>query len=127
MKRVLPRTLGFFLITLLPVVGLHIATLPSWGELIDGVISSFVFTLPFALGFFVIKQFAAPATSTKQEVYLGMISAAFMWTVIWVFWSAVPEGFRSSTEAWAFNIHLAMALIIGMLTVVIWNGRLKKI
>ena len=115
MKKVLPRTLGFFLITLLPLIGLHIVKFPTWGEVIDGVLSSFAFALPFAKA----NQFLALTIDPKREVYLGMISAAFMWAVLWGFWSAVPEGIRSSMEVWAFNLHLAMALFTGMLTVAI--------
>ncbi|NRB47880.1 MAG: hypothetical protein HRU41_09430 [Saprospiraceae bacterium] len=127
MKRVLPRTFGFFLITLLPLVGLHVIKLPIWGEVIDGVLSSFVFTLPYGMGLLLIKQFMIPLKSTKQEVYVGMISAACMWAVVWVFWSIVPNDFRSSAEVWAFNMHLALALITGMSTVVIRGGGLKKV
>ena len=126
MKKVLPRTLGFFLITLLPVVYLHVMKLPTWGEVIDGIFSSLVFALPFALGFFLIKRFEAPSANAKQEVYWGMISAAFMWAVVWVFWSVVPESFKSSVEVWAFNIHLAVAFITGILSTSIWTGQLKK-
>ena len=124
MKRVLSRTLGFFLATLLPVIYLHLVKLPTWSELVDGILSSFAFSIPFAFGVFVVKRFEE--STSKQEVSIGMLSAIFMWVVVWVFWSVVPESFRLSADSWAFSSHLAVACITGVLTKAVWRGHWQK-
>ena len=125
MKKVLPRTLGFLLITLIPVVYLHVIKLPIWAEVVDGVFSSLVFAIPFAVGLSLGKPTVGP--SMKQELRLGMLAAAFMWTVVSVFWSVVPESLRGSAEIWAFSSHLALAFTTGLLTTVIWRGELAEV
>lgn len=121
MKKVLPRTLGFFLATLLPVVYWHLVKLPTWSELVDGLLSSFVFSIPFAFGVFVVKRFEE--STSRQEVSIGMFSGIIMWAVVWVFWSVVPENFRLPAQAWAFSSHLAIAFITGVLTKAVWRGQ----
>jgi|GEM_PF-5233913 len=125
MKKVLPRTLGFFLATLLPVVYWHLVKLPTWSELLDGVLSSVAFSIPFAFGVFVVKRFEE--STSRREVYIGMFSAVFMWVIVWVFWSVVPENIKLSAENWAFSSHLAVAFITGVLTKAVWRGHWQKV
>ncbi len=121
MKKVLPRTLGFLLVTLFPIVYLHVVKLPIWAEVFDGILSSLVFAVPFAMGLSLGKPMEG--LSEKQEISLGMLAAAFMWAVIWMFWSVVPESFRPFAETWAFPSHLAITFITGLWTTVIWKGQ----
>ncbi len=125
MKKVLPRTLGFLLVTLIPVVYLHVAKLPLWAEVVDGIFSSVVLAVPFAVGLSIAKPVGD--LSMKQELKLGMLAATFMWTIVWVFWSVVPETFKASAETWAFTSHLTIAFSTGLLTTVIWKGQQMEI
>lgn len=128
MKSLLPRVSAFFLITLLPVVYLHVAKLPVFAEVIDGILSSFVFTLPFALGTKLIRRAGWSAQhSVRQEMIAGAISAALMWSLIWVAWSVIPFGLRESAESWAFFSHLLAALGTGLLAGMVWGSRASTV
>lgn len=117
MKRVLPRTLGFFLVTLIPVVYLHMVKLPSWAAFMDGLLSSAVFAMPFLLAMWVgIKRIGRNKVGDlPTELIIGAIAAAFMWSLLWAVWSAVPPKYIASAEDWAFYSHLVAALGTGYL------------
>ena len=118
MKKVLARTIGFLLATLIPVVYLHLASLPSWTALLDGILSSLVFTLPFGWAVWWCRKGTLPddIPRASKELVIGLVAGAFRWSLLWGVWSVVPEPYHASAESWAFYSHLLAALGTGWLS-----------
>ena len=112
------RAAGFFLITLIPVMTLHLVKLFTLGEAFDGLISSLAFTLPFLLALMLVERlFPQGEQQNANWVALaeGAILAVGMWSVIALFWNLVPESFIAQFDQYAFYSHLICAFLTGLL------------
>ncbi|MBX2874249.1 MAG: hypothetical protein KTR30_19170 [Saprospiraceae bacterium] len=128
MKKVLPRTLGYFLFTLLPVVYLHLVELPTWGQLVDGILSSVAFTMPFMLALWLARRLSLKYKigGFLTELIIGAVAGAFMWSLLWVSWNVVPEKMLVSAENWAFYSHLIAAFGTACLSTCFGIGKQER-
>jgi hypothetical protein len=120
-RRALWRTAGFAIPTGLLVTALHLEKERSFGEGLDGGLSSLWF-----VGLFLAGHLAAGRLSTRRPRRLsalahlgGGASAAILgWGLLWTLWNlALPDGARS----YALAINSLATLTVGFAAA--WPGR----
>lgn len=115
------RTLGFFAPTALVIVGQHVAILPTWGEALDGLVSSLWFTLLFAVGAFVahrVSALRAPGQATRvlRELRSGALAGVACWLLLWGFWALPVTRTLRDVASFVFPFNCAWTLLFGLLT-----------
>ena len=117
MHTILFRSLGFFLASSLPIVYWHWEKLPIQAEIIDGVVSAFVFSLPFMFGSWLgAKGMKVQGSEDRGFQFLwGVSLAVILWGAVWAFWTNVPESIHTSLGVWALGLHMALAFFWGVM------------
>ena len=122
MKSILTRSFGFFLATCFPIIYWHLVELPTWAEAVDGLLSSFVFSLPFGLGLLLGQSlFSKRLYPWRYEWAIGAFFAVLMWTLVGIFWTFVPHTLVEPLRNSAFAIHLILSLLMGFLASFFFN------
>lgn len=124
MKKAIARTFGFLLPALAVVVVSHLIKQVLWAEVFDGMLASLVFSLLFAMGVWWGEKGLAISRERRprQEVGIGLVAGAMMWTLLWIFWSVLPEIYQIHAAAWAFYCHLLVAFGTGWLSTQLRGG-----
>ena len=117
MKKVLARSSGFAVVSLVPLVLVNVVGPPGAPSVLGGVLLSVVFSIPFAVGTALSRlQRPRPKRTVLRELAIGAAAGAVMWLGLWSFWTAVPGSFRLAAASWAFLGHLAVALVAGVVS-----------
>jgi hypothetical protein len=114
MRRVLQRTAGYLLPTLVVVTGLHLVREATAGEALDGVVSGMWFVVLFFAGASLTARSGAdehPAAAPARE---GLLIGVLNWLALWAFWN-VPqtEALRASAGT-VFLINSVTSLAAGV-------------
>ena len=95
MNRNTIRWLGFAIPTVALITAVHLQRENSPGEALDGVISGFCFTLPFAATSWLRSRFEGGRSSAQRrpaplEFAFGLLAGAITWALLWLGWT-FPE------------------------------------
>ncbi len=114
MRRVLQRTAGYLLPTLVIVTGLHLVREATAGEALDGVASALWFVVLFFAGAWLAARSGAdeqPATAPARE---GLLIGVLSWLALWAFWNVPQTEALRASGGTAFLLNSVASLAAGV-------------
>jgi hypothetical protein len=104
----LRKLAGFFAVTLGPLAAQHLMRRADFGEVLDSIASTGMFTLAYAVGPALNSRISQESELVPGPVAFGRgaVAGAVSQAVIWGTWMAMAHDVRYSFGAWALVFNL---------------------
>jgi hypothetical protein len=109
----LRKLAGFFVVTLGPVAAQHWMRRADFGEVLDSIVSTAMFTLAYAVGLALNSRISrqtelvpGPVGRLPHPFVRGALAGAVSQAVIWGTWMSMAHDVRYSFGAWPLVFNL---------------------